>query len=398
MAPFALYMMVVFFEYYGFARFVPLVNTLSLSLLTSLGLLGYVLSRRQILVWLKEKQVILLLVLLFLTMLSILHAFVRSYSVNVLRGQIGYFILFVVSLYFVADARKARILVWQLVLIHVGLVVENKDKLFAAREGYYVGGYFLGDGNDFGWSLNVVFPLAVYLFLTSRAFVVRALSLFACLMLVIGIAGTSSRGAALALGAGLLCYLIMSDRKLLGLAMISVVMVGVLLLAPSAYFDRLQTIGEYSEDTSAAGRIEAWGAAINMAIDHPLGVGAGNFNSAYGRFYRSDDFFSARWISPHSIYFLTLGEYGFLGLLVLLAILFLNFNQNRRSQAYLRGIEEPPISPLWPMCINMSLVAYAVGGAFLGGVNYPHIYMLTALTIGAKVMAGSGGGIGDKPE
>jgi hypothetical protein len=179
----------------------------------------------------------------------------------------------------------------------------------------------------------------------------------------------------------------MSDHKKLGILMVSGVLVGVLSFAPVTYVDRLETIGTYSEDTSAKGRMEAWGAAINMALDHPLGVGAGNFNSAYGRFYRSDEFFSARWISPHSVYFLVLGEYGFLGLFILVTILFFNFRQNQRSSHCLRQIVGPPIAPLWPTCINASLVAYAVGGAFLGGINYPHLYVLTALTIGTKVMA-----------
>jgi hypothetical protein len=32
----------------------------------------------------------------------------------------------------------------------------------------------------------------------------------------------------------------------------------------------------------------------------------------------------------------------------------------------------------------MSLVAYAIGGIFLGGVNYPHIFILTALILRTK--------------
>jgi len=135
----------------------------------------------------------------------------------------------------------------------------------------------------------------------------------------------------------------------------------------------------YMEGSSTAGRLQAWRAATQMAIDYPLGVGAGNFQSVYGRFYMerfSDpiDWASRRWISPHSIYFAVLAEYGFLGLLLLLAIigelLFVNWK-----------LCKIPESGQLPVCISMSVVAFAVGGAFLGGIKYPHLYILGGLTL-----------------
>ena len=68
----------------------------------------------------------------------------------------------------------------------------------------------------------------------------------------------------------------------------------------------------------ALARLEAWGAAIKMSIDYPLGVGAGNFNSAFGRHYidlsnSRVGWGAQRWISAHRIYFKVLGEFGVLG-------------------------------------------------------------------------------------
>ena len=97
-----------------------------------------------------------------------------------------------------------------------------------------------------------------------------------------------------------------------------VLVVGVaLLFAPSGYVNRMQSIDNYQDDSSAQGRIRAWKASARMAIDYPLGVGAGSFNSAFGRFYMPTDaqgWAPNRWISAHSVYFKVLGEYGFLGL------------------------------------------------------------------------------------
>ena len=47
----------------------------------------------------------------------------------------------------------------------------------------------------------------------------------------------------------------------------------------------MNTMENYEEDSSAQGRLRAWHAARQMALDYPLGVGANNFSSAYGRFY-----------------------------------------------------------------------------------------------------------------
>lgn len=385
---FILYLAVIFFEYFGVGRYVPLVNALSVTLLISSGLLVYVWLKGDMMTWLKEKQAVLLIAFLFFTMLSVSYAIVRINTINSIKAQVGYVALFMVSLYFVAGARRSRILAWLLVLVHTVLVFENSNKLFAARIGSYNAAYFMGDGNDFGWALNIVLPLAIYLFLSSRRFLARMVLFFVISILIVGITGTSSRGAALAMAAGFLYFILASDRKLISLTLISVVVTGVIIFAPSTYFGRLETIGTYTEDTSAMDRIHAWEAAFKMATDYPLGVGAGNFNAAYGRFYKSAEVSSPRWISPHSIYFLALGEYGFVGPILLLTIIFMNFKQNRHSIAYLRSINDPPIGPLWPMCINMSLVAFAVGGMFLGGVHYPHLYILTALTMGTKVMTG----------
>ncbi len=386
--PFAMYLTVLGFEYYGIVRLFPFWNALSLSLIISAGLFVYVLSKTDANFFLKETQTKLLLCFLLLTMVSPLHAIVRLYSINVLKVQLGYFLLFVVSTYFVSDARRSRIFAWLLVTVHAVLVIENADRLFdTVRFGSYQASYFMGDGNDFAWSLNVVLPLSIYLFSTSTFIVSRLASLGGAVVLIIGIMGTSSRGAAIAMASGFLYFILMSKRKFVTLSLAAMFAIAVFILAPGSYFDRMQTIGTYSEDTSAMGRLEAWGSALKMAIDYPLGVGAGNFNTAYGRFYRSDDFHSKRWISAHSIYFSVLGEYGFSGVILLLAIILLNAMQNQRSIANLRNVGGDLKGELWPTCINMSIVAFSVGGIFLGGVNYPHIYILTALTMGAKWIA-----------
>jgi ribosomal protein S28E/S33 len=190
------------------------------------------------------------------------------------------------------------------------------------------------------------------------------------------------------MAASLLFFVIMSRRRAIPIFAMLVVAAGLLIYAPSQYFARMETIQRYSDDSSASGRITAWKAATKMAIDHPLGVGAGNFNTAYGRKYRAADAPSMRWISVHSIYFSVLGEYGVIGLIIILSIIFLNYRDNiRSSHRNVSGNNPVKDANVWPLYLNMALIAYAVCGMFLGGVGYPHLYILSALTVATRVLS-----------
>lgn len=385
--PFFLFLAVLGFEYSNGGQYLPLWNALSLSLVIAVGLLVYASIKGEVKVCFQEKQTILLLVLLAMTLVSPLHALVRIYSINVLRSQIGYFVLLLVCAFFLSDIRRVRIYAWFMALVHVGLVIDNREKMFEAiRVGGYQAGYFMSDGNDFGWELNIVLPITGFLIVSARSLLPRITAIASFLTIAIGIMGTTSRGAALTMVSAVGYFIVMSRRKVLGALIAILVGIGILIVAPSGYIERLETIGSYTEDTSAQGRLEAWGAATRMALDYPLGVGAGNFNSAYGRYYRSDEFNSRRWISAHSIYFVVLGEYGVLGFVVLVATIVVNVRENHKSLARIRNAQQSTVSPLWPICLNMSVIAFAVGGCFLGGLHYPHIYMLSGLTIGTTIM------------
>jgi O-antigen ligase len=132
--------------------------------------------------------------------------------------------------------------------------------------------------------------------------------------------------------------------------------------------------------------LRAWNAAMQMAIDYPLGVGAGSFNSAFGRFYMPahvEGYAPNRWISAHSVYFKVLGEYGIVGVLIVVFVIISAVRVNLISLWKIRA--DPgryPISDMWPALLALGVVGYAVGAGFLGGINYPHLYFLTGLTMG----------------
>jgi putative inorganic carbon (hco3(-)) transporter len=324
---------------------------------------------------------------------SIFYAVVKSYVPAALRGQIDYFVLFAVAAAFFDQRHRVTKLAVVGTLIVLALVARNMDLLTSGeRVGVFRAGYFLGDGNDFAWGLIALMPLPLFLMLGKHGLMSRMFGVLGLATVVFGVVGTQSRGATLAVvAAGLYYVLVLSRRRLVSVVVLGVLVVGAVALSPDSYIGRV-TDTDVAADSSAQGRIRAWTAATKMAIDYPLGVGFGSFNSAYGRFYMQEadnvfDYGARRWISAHSIYFKVLGESGVIGLSLLLGILWTTYRDNQQSLRFaLDRPRECTIEDRWPALLNVGLVGFAVAGAFLGGLSYPHLYLLAGLAVACRRM------------
>jgi hypothetical protein len=85
------------------------------------------------------------------------------------------------------------------------------------------------------------------------------------------------------------------------------------------------------------------------------------------------------------MYFLALGELGPLGLLLLLALLWVMF---RETQLARRRIDREDAagngeSRKLMIALGGSIVGFAVSGAFLSVLYYPHLYVLAGLVVAA---------------
>jgi probable O-glycosylation ligase (exosortase A-associated) len=383
---FGLFVLVQAIEYGALHLYLPPLKPSRLSTILSYLLLLVVIARYKGLV-MASRQAKLFATFVVFTGLSLLWAVVRSYVPLALRYHIDYFALFIITAFVVDTRQRATILAIMFVAISTLLVATNVNMLGQeVRAGSFAAAYFMGDGNDFGWGLIVLLPFALYLMIGRRRLLTRLYGLGGFAVGVIGIIGTESRGATLALAACMLLFwATVSKRKLLFAAALVVLVMGVALLAPPAYFERMNTIQNYEEDDSAMGRLRAWRAARQMALDYPLGVGANNFNSAYGRFYIPADtsgWAANRWMSTHSCYFKVLAEYGYPGLVLFLSILVVTFRDNVLSARRLRQANGAGVfEPEWPLLLNVAMVGYAVCAIFLGGIAYPHLYLLVGLTV-----------------
>lgn len=382
------YLFIVASEYIGLGKYFPIITVLKFPLIVS-GILGvYVLSVYKTQDFFSTRQTKLLIFFIFLTFLSLFHGFVRSYALEPLQQEIGYFILFVIGTALLNTKNRIYVFLVFFIFLHVSLVLLNISHLIQPeRRGGFQAGYFMGDGNDFAWALVISLPFCLYL-LTHAKSKLKLLLIPSIGIYLIGIIGTQSRGATLALAISFIYYFFFIIKtKIIGIFIIFTIICTVVVFAPKNYFQRMNTIQNYEQDGSATNRLKAWGHAFEMAIDNPLlGVGAGSFNSAYGRQYRNAED-PHRWISTHSIYFNVLAEYGFTGCVIFLLIIWSNFKNNLMSARAMN--EKHKVSSInfqWPYFINMGLIAYFSAGMFLTGVNYPHLYILTTLTMSTSNM------------
>ena len=171
-------------------------------------------------------------------------------------------------------------------------------------------------------------------------------------------------------------------NKWIGLAGIAILVSLVLLFAPPVYFERMGTIKTYETEGSARGRIAAWESAVRMAADHPLtGVGAGHFSVKYGIEYRPPGAGRTEipWSTAHSVYFLALGELGIPGILVCMWLIVPNIVRNEKILKSLRNKKDSDgnmADKRLFVCLNSSMIGFAVGGLFLSALYYPHLYIL----------------------
>lgn len=384
-------LLLIVLEYVGLGSQVGVLRALRVSTLVAYGTLLVVVINGGFAPAATSRQGRWLLGLLGMAVASLLYAVVRTYVPAVVRSHVDYFALFVTAAAVIDRRSRVKGLAVVLTAVGIVLVLRNLDQLTSGlRVGAFNANVFMGDGNDFAWGLIALMPMPLYLMLGQHGVVMRLFGLAGITVAAFGVVGTQSRGATLGVAAAALYYLLFLSRKrLAGLVVIAALAVITLAFAPAGYLTRV-TDTDVSEDASAQGRIRAWTAATKMALDYPLGVGVGSFNSAYGRFYIADpdeSFSSRRWISAHSIYFKVLGESGFIGLFLLLGLLVSNFRDNAMSARIARSQPDHcTIDDRWPALLNFGLVGYAVAGAFLGGLTYPHIYLLSGLSVACRRM------------
>ena len=286
------------------------------------------------------------------------------------------------GLLLIGNRRQVEWLTWILAL-SLGFYGIKGGLFTIATGGHYrvwgPDGSFIADNNQLALATVMVLPLFRYLQLHTDNRWIRRACLAALVLCTASAVGSQSRGAFVALAAmGAFLWAKSRQKGLVGILALTVIPIAWWLM-PDTWSDRMGTIQSYDQDGSALGRINSWWMAWNLAVDRfPIGGGFAIYEPDVFARYAPDP---NTVLVAHSIYFQILGEHGFFGLFLFLGVFvftWLNGSwiiRNAKGRADLVWARD-----LAAMC-QVSLVGYAVGGAFLSLTYFDLPYYIVVMMI-----------------
>lgn len=239
--------------------------------------------------------------------------------------------------------------------------------------------------NELAVALIMTVPLLYFLSLQTERVWYRRSFYMAMIFCSAAALGSQSRGAFLATIAMTGPMAWKSKHKFkITLALIALAPL-FLTFMPESWWERMNTIRTYEEDTSAMGRIIAWKLAWNIALDRITGAG---FATSTRYIY---DIYSpipnAPVLVAHSIYFQILGDHGFIGLFLYLSMWFSTY----RMAGNLKKLTENRPDIVWirdlGRMIQVSLLGFFVGGAFLSVAYWDVPFYILVLVVAMNRIA-----------
>jgi probable O-glycosylation ligase (exosortase A-associated) len=249
----------------------------------------------------------------------------------------------------------------------------------------------LFDRNDFALALTMAVPMLFHLGWSEKREVLRRVALACVPLTCLTIVFTHSRGAFLSLGATVAALVWRSRNRLAGFAVMLLMTAALFSLAPHSYIERISTIGDFEEDSSARGRLDAWVVAGNMITANPiLGVGYGKFERNYYDYDPKKALFIAGGTLgrvAHNSYLQIWAECGSLAFglyMIMIAMTFFDTWRVRRM-ALSRYHASWIIS--YANMFEASMVGFVVGSFFLNRAHFDLLYHVIAISLSFGVLA-----------
>jgi putative inorganic carbon (hco3(-)) transporter len=238
-------------------------------------------------------------------------------------------------------------------------------------------GGFIAENNALALAEILILPLMRYLQLQMQNKWARRAMGVSMALVAVAVLASHSRGGLLGLIAISGFFWLRSGNKFRWAAIIVLASILALTAMPDEYWQRMSTIKTYEEDASAQGRINSWWVAYNVANDRITGGGYRlNVNWIFAKYAPNPRMLFV----AHSIYFQMLGEQGYIGLLLFLSIGVMTWINCMRMIR--RGKQDPELrwaADLGAM-VQVSMVGYAVAGAFLSLALFDLPYNVMAIS------------------
>ncbi len=329
----------------------------------------------------RDTAVMFLLAFIAWTCVTTVFAYYPGESAEQLKKVIKIQIMTVVALMAVRERKHIEWFVW-INALSIGFY-GVKGGIFTILSGggnrvWGPSGGFIEGNNEIGLAMVMVIPLLNYLRLVSPNRLVRWCLAVSMVLVAVAVLGTHSRGALLAIGAMAAVLWWRSPRKALSMLVLVVVAVNMVAFMPENWTERMNTIQSYEQDSSAMGRINAWWMAFNLANDRFLG---GGFEVITPNLFAKYAPNPADLHAAHSIYFQILGEHGWVGLLLFLGVGYFSWRDAGRTRKLARDREDAQW--VFHLCgmIQVSMVGFAVGGAFLSLAYFDLPYNIMVMVV-----------------
>lgn len=250
-------------------------------------------------------------------------------------------------------------------------------------------GGMLEDNNDFALALAMSLPLIVGLATSETNGYYRKWLKFFAPFTILSVFATRSRGGFLSTCVAIFILVWRSKNRLAGLAIMGLGgMLGLIGLANSDMFQRLETLKNVEEDGSAMGRINAWKVAGRMIEDQPFfGVGFNQFQRFYlnygDRVYERRDGTRV----AHNAYLQIWSEGGTPAFGAYMALLILSILSVQRLRRDANRIYERSWIQSYCTAFEGALVTFMIGSTFLNRAHFDLIYHYFALIISFEVIA-----------
>ncbi len=289
---------------------------------------------------------------------------------------------------------RAR-LVAMVIIMALGLgghgVVEGLKFLASGGSHIVLGNPKLGDNNHFAQSVLLSVPLAFYLWQYSKSRPWRHALLGFMFLVAMAVIATKSRGGLI----GFVCFgvwmVLMGRQKFKGLMIFLAIGLAIYAAAPASWFERMETLQSANEDASFMGRVTAWKRASAIAVENP--VFGGGFRAVQapvifekfrykqgllGFVETPDVNYPA---AAHSIYFEVLGDMGFVGLALFVALMGTAFTARGEVQRLVKKSGRDDLAWAVDMinAVAGAMFIFLITGAALSAAFYDFQYMLVAL-------------------
>lgn len=328
--------------------------------------------------WKAGPEMYLMIILLAWMCITTMFALVPEEATKMLSRVLKIQLMIFVSLILLNTRRHVELMV-AVLAVSVGFY-GIKGGMFTAASGgsFRVWGpadSFIEDNNALALAQIMIIPLFVYLYLQARQRWLRFGIGLAIVLCSLSALGSYSRGGFVAIGAMALFLWLKSSRKVLLGGLLVILLPSLVIFMPSNWEGRMRSILEYQSDESALGRLDAWSVLTRIAMDRVTGGGFEPYTKEiYARYLST----APEVHSAHSIYFQALGEHGFVGLVLFIAVWFFAWRCARQIRRESKGLPDFEWAYTLTGLIQVGLVGYFVGGTFLnlGYWDLPYYYMV----------------------